>query len=241
MRVVISQPMLFPWPGFLEQIRLADVFVRYDDVQFSKGSFTNRVQFKTAKGSQWLTVPLAGLSLGQRIDEVRVDRRSDWKGRHHMMLAQAYAEAPYCADMLALLDRVYAEDCDTIADISWLSLRLLCEYFQIGCNTRFVGIRELGIDGAGSQRVLDVVKALGGSHYVTGLGARNYLDHESFERAGIQVDYMDYQKRPYPQLHGAFTPYVSGLDLAANLGAEGADLLQPNAIPWREFLKNERT
>lgn len=239
MRVVISQPMFFPWPGFLEQIRLADVFVRYDDVQFSKGSFTNRVQFKTAKGSQWLTVPLTGLSLGQRIDEVRVDQRSDWKARHRLMLAQAYAEAPYCADMLMLLERVYAADCDTIAGISWLSLRLLCEYFQIESNVRFVDVRELGVRGSGSQRVLEIVKALGGSHYVTGLGARNYLNHEEFERAGVQVEYMDYQKRTYPQLHGTFTPYVSGLDLVANLGEKGRNLLQPNAIPWREFLKNE--
>ena len=46
--VVISQPMLFPWVGMFEQIRLADVYVHYTDVQFSKGSFVNRVQIKTA-------------------------------------------------------------------------------------------------------------------------------------------------------------------------------------------------
>ena len=43
MKVVITQPMLFPWVGLLEQIMLADVLVNYADVQFSKGSFTNRV------------------------------------------------------------------------------------------------------------------------------------------------------------------------------------------------------
>ena len=50
MKVVISQPMLFPWVGMLEQIMLADVFVHYADVQFSKGSFTNRVQIKDSTG-----------------------------------------------------------------------------------------------------------------------------------------------------------------------------------------------
>ncbi len=59
--VVISQPMLFPWAGMFEQIRLADVYVHYPDVQFSKGSFTNRVQVKTAGGSRWLTLPLRDL------------------------------------------------------------------------------------------------------------------------------------------------------------------------------------
>ena len=45
-RVVITQPMLFPWPGFFEQLCLADVYIYLDDVQFSKGSFTNRVQIE---------------------------------------------------------------------------------------------------------------------------------------------------------------------------------------------------
>ena len=54
-RVVISQSMLFPWVGLLEQMRLADVFVHYDDVQFSKGSFVNRVQVKTPDGVRWMT------------------------------------------------------------------------------------------------------------------------------------------------------------------------------------------
>lgn len=43
--------MFFPWVGFLEQLKLVDVYVFYDDVQFSKGSFTNRVQVKATDAS----------------------------------------------------------------------------------------------------------------------------------------------------------------------------------------------
>ena len=57
MNLVISQSMYFPWVGMLEQIRLADVFMHYDDVQLARG-FYNRVQVKTAQGARWLTVPL---------------------------------------------------------------------------------------------------------------------------------------------------------------------------------------
>ena len=48
MKVVISQSMFFPWVDFLEQLKLADLNVFYDDVQFSKGSFTNRVRIKAS-------------------------------------------------------------------------------------------------------------------------------------------------------------------------------------------------
>ena len=57
-RVVISQPMYFPWFGFMAQMSLADVFIWLDDAQFSKGSFTNRVQVKTDNGLTWMSVPL---------------------------------------------------------------------------------------------------------------------------------------------------------------------------------------
>ncbi|HSX69318.1 MAG TPA: WbqC family protein [Pseudomonas sp.] len=237
MRVVISQAMFFPWPGFLEQVRLADVFVHYNDVQFSKGSFTNRVQVKTAAGVRWLTVPLSGRTLEQSIAQVSIDDRENWRERHLALMRQAYAAAPYRDDMLALLENVYAAPAASIADLSGLSLQALCNYFQIGRQTRFMSVDELGIAGSGSQRVLDVVKALGGDTYVTGLGGRNYLDHQAFERAGIEVAYMNYSKTPYPQLHGDFTPFVSSLDMVANCGREGAKLIQPSTISWREILQ----
>src|SRR5690242_11364734 len=80
--VVISQPMFFPWVGMLEQLRLADTYVHYDDVQFEKGSFSNRVQIKTQAGVKWLTVPLRDKKLGQRILDVQVDDASGFRRKH---------------------------------------------------------------------------------------------------------------------------------------------------------------
>ena len=53
---------------------------------------------------------------------------------------------------------------------------------------------KLGVPGTSWQRVLAIVKAVGGTRYVTAHGATNYLDHEAFERAGIAVEYIDYSK-----------------------------------------------
>ncbi len=240
MKVVISQPMFFPWVGLFEQIRLADTYVHYGDVQFSKGSFTNRVQIKTAQGIKWLTVPLQDVSLGQSIDEVKINVRIDWRVRHMDMLKQAYAEAPYRKDMLTLVGSVYQYQGDSIGMLSRLSMEACCNYFKLDAGRRYIDVRQLGIGGSSSQRVLDIVKALGGANYITGLGARNYLDHQLFEDAGIRVEYMDYQKSSYPQLHGEFTPYVSILDLIANVGKDGVNLIHSGTINWKDFV-NERS
>ncbi|CAG1021301.1 hypothetical protein MTYM_00906 [Methylococcales bacterium] len=234
-RVVISQSMYFPWVGLFEQIRLADVFVHYDDVQFTRGSFSNRVQVKTSQGLKWATVPLQDHQFGQNINEVLISDRNDWRSQHRELLRQAYFKAPFRDDMLALLDRVFAQPATTLADISRASIIELANYFNLVDGKAFIDSTELKIGGSGSQRVHDIVLALDGNVYVTGHGGRNYLEHHLFEQSSIAVKYMQYRCIPYTQLHGEFTPYVTGLDLIANCGVEGAYVIQSEAKYWQDF------
>ena len=235
--VVISQPMYFPWVGMHEQLRLADDYVDYADVAFSKGSFINRVQIKTAVGSQWLTLPLYGLRLGQLIAEVKLDERQQWRSKHRKTLAQVYARAPFLDDLLALVDEVFASTPDNLAEVSLASTLAVHRYFDFDHPLRIHSSIAMDISGSKSQRVLDIVRALNGNRYVTGHGALNYLDHELFERADIAVEYMQYEKREYPQEHPPFTPYVSTLDLIANMGRAGRACIISGAVGWREMRK----
>ena len=240
MRVVISQSMYFPWVGMLEQLSLADCFVNYNDVQFSKGSFTNRVQVKTATGMRWMTVPLRGHKFGQKIDEVRVNTSIDWRDQHRELLNQSYLDAAHKEEMLNLVDDVLSISSSDLSGIVRKSMIVLADYFTLLNETKIYDAADMGISGYGSQRVLDIVKSLSGRVYITGHGARNYLDHELFERNGIEVRYMDYGCHHYQQLHGDFKAYVTGLDLLANCGRDGKKFIQPKTTNWRKFI-NERT
>jgi hypothetical protein len=233
--VVISQSMYFPWMGLLEQVRLADSFVHYDDVQFDRG-FYNRVQVKTEQGPRWITVPLSNHRRGQKIDEIAVDDSVNWRKQHRDVLLQAYRKSPFLRDMLAVVDSVFERPIRTLADVSRASLLALIEYFDLYSHRTFLDSRALGVKGSGSQRLLDIVLAVGGATYITGHGAKSYLDHALFARAGISVRYMSYQCTPYPQLHGLFTPYVTSLDLIANCGKQGVSVIASPAVDWRQFL-----
>lgn len=236
MRIVISQSMLFPWIGLLEQVRLADVFVHYDDVQFSKGSFVNRVQIKAPEGMRWMTVPLRDKRLGQVIDAIRLAPAADWQPAHLDLLERSFAGAPHAHDALKLVADVYQREHPHLASLARASLLALADYFGIAIGTRFVNVRDLDIPGSGTERVLAIVKHLGGTTYITGHGASRYLDHEAFERAGVAVEYMNYRNSPYPQAHGAFTPYLSSLDLVAQCGGAGERNIDSGTIAWKEFL-----
>ncbi|MBN1909680.1 MAG: WbqC family protein [Pirellulales bacterium] len=233
-RIVILQPQFFPWVGVFEQIQLADVFVHFDDVPIAQGrSFVSRVQVKTAQGVQWLSVPIVRRQ-GQLLRDVLLDESQDWRRRHRRTLETAHAKSPYREEMLELVDTVYTLDTDRLCELNIAALEHTADY--LGLQTRFVRSSEYPSDTTSSRRLLDLVQRLGGNTYVTGHGARDYLDHALFERAGVAVEYMDYRMTPYTQQHGPFTPYVSILDLVANKGRAGAEVIHPRTIPWREML-----
>lgn len=230
--------MLFPWVGLLEQIRLADIFVHYDDVQFSKGSFVNRVQLKLPEGIRWMTVPIQEFHFGQRINQLHPHNGKDWRRQHLDLLSRSFVSLPFRNDALALAEFVYGRDYSDLGDLSRASIIALADYFGLMSGRCFVCVSELGINGSGTDRVLEVVKRLGGKSYITGHGAARYLNHEKFEEAGIVVEYMNYLFTPYPQINGSFTPYVTALDLVANLGRAGIEVIASNTKPWREFLND---
>jgi hypothetical protein len=221
----------------LEQIKLADIFVHYDDVQFSKGSFTNRVQIKHADGeTSWMTIPLSNFRLGQQINEVTIQNPSVWTSKHLNLLRNSFVNAPYAKDALNLAEQVLSLPFTTIAEISRASMLALAHYYDLSHSTSFIDSATLNIYGSSTQRVVDIVKTLGGTRYISGRGGLHYLNHNLFEVNGIGVAYMEYKCKPYPQGHGAFTPYVSGLDLVAHTGQAGIDYIVSEAVNWRDLL-----
>lgn len=234
--VVISQPMLFPWPGFFEQLMLADVYVYLDDAQFSKGSFTNRIQLKYGEDIRWMTVPLAGKGSFTKIADLRA-ADDDWKASHRALLKQSLQGAPFIADALEILDLVYRQQ--SLCELLIASIEEPARYLGIGSKRQTAISSEMAVEGRSWQRVLDMVRHFDGTRYITGHGALNYLDHDAFEASGVTVEYMAYSRTPWTQNSETFTAYVSILDLIAHVGPDAAQYLVPATVPWQTLLKHE--
>jgi len=230
--VAISQPMYFPWPGFMEMMKISDVFVWLDDAQFSKGSFTNRVQLMTASGRKWMTVPLEGKGAFREIRALR-PANDHWREAHRGLLSRALSEAPCQNDALAVYDAVMEQS--GLWQVLIASAEEQARVLDAMPETRLLA-SQMDVPGASWQRVIDIVLQVGGTHYVSGAGGARYLDHSAFERAGIHVSYMEYNPAPWPQAHGEFTPFVTSLDLIASCGKTAARHLRPNTVSWRKQL-----
>ena len=215
MNCVILQPSYIPWRGYFDQIRRADVFVFYDDVQYDKNGWRNRNRIKTHQGLQWLTIPVhtkGVTSEGLAIKDVTIDWRSQWSRKHWLSLQQAYAKAPYFGDYAPLLQEFYQRTDSHLADLT-IDLTIALAR-RLGINhTRFMRSSSLAVEGAKTDRLIAILTQLGADSYLSGPAARAYLEEEKFSQAGIKLVYMAYDYPEYPQLYPPYEPQVSIIDL----------------------------
>lgn len=222
--IVVLQPGYLPWLGFFDQMRRADVFVYLDDAQYDKHGWRNRNRIKSQSGPQWLSVPVRHRGLGfPRILDVEIDNQTTWARKHVSSIRQAYARAPHLADYLPALEEILGRRWERLVDLDLaLSTRMAG---WLGLSTRVERSSSLGLATERSERLLEICSRFGAGRYLSGNAAQDYLDVPLFERHGIAVEWQDFAHPVYPQLHGAFVPYLSALDLLLNCGPRSGDVL----------------
>ena len=216
-RAAILQSNYIPWKGYFDLINMVDVFILYDDVQFTKNDWRNRNKIKTANGVTWLTIPVLHESLSQSIEETRVSQQL-WRKKHWNSLCQSYARAPHFQDYRAKLEDAYLDDSETnLSRINHRFITLINSF--LGITTPILWSSEFSLGEGQTARLVDLCKQVGADEYISGPAAKNYLDLKLMDDAGIQVQWMDYSGYPeYPQLHPPFEHAVSVLDLIFNTG-----------------------
>lgn len=222
--VAILQPSYLPWLGYFAQMHRSDVFVVYDDVQFDKESWRNRNRIKTSQGVQWLTVPV--LTKGQDWPsnrDIKINNTTGWSRKHLAALRQNYGKAPCFHDYFALFEQLYSRPWTFLFDLNMEVLYTLLGALRF--ERQIVFSSQLQASGGQTERLINICTALGATHFFEGAAGKNYIDEAAFARAGIALEYQDYQHPEYPQLYGPFVPYLSTVDLLFNCGLKSLEIL----------------
>jgi hypothetical protein len=216
MIVAIHQPNYLPWCGYFAKIAAADVFVVLDDVPLSNGrSFVSRTEIASPHGKQWLTVPVARTRDAPIAEARFADQR--WPARHVRTLQAMYGHASYAPTLLTGLQALYASPGERLAEFNLALLRHLLHILGIG--TPVVRASQLQVGGTGSQHLLGLVQAVGGTAYLSGPSGQRYLDPGPFADARVAIRYGQYEPQPYPRGRLAFVPALSILDALFHIGS----------------------
>ena len=218
MKTVVLQSNYIPWKGYFDLINDADVFIYYDEVQYTKNDWRNRNRIYTKNGLQWLTIPISADAVKLKISEVEI-KDQNWQDLHYKTISLGYAKAPFFHQLKPLLEEVYIQK-------QWKNLstvnRFLIEKVSalLGIETTFKNSKDFILEGDRVERLINLLRQSGATTYISGPAAKEYLKgYESlFVENNIQLQYKDYSGYPlYPQMKESFENYVSIVDMLANI------------------------
>lgn len=217
--VVVLQSNYIPWKGYFDLIHDADVFIFYDDLQFTKNDWRNRNKIKTAHGLKWLSIPV-GTSANRLICEVALEDPT-WQRSHWDSLRQQYGKSPFFKLYRPFFEDVYLGR--PWANLSELNQHLIrsISHDILNMSTQFQDSRDFQLSGQKLERLLNLVEQSKATRYISGPAAKGYIEPERFEKLGIELVWKDYSNYPvYPQPHPPFEHGVSILDLLFSVGPD---------------------
>lgn len=218
-KIAILQSNYIPWKGYFDIIQKSDVFVIYDEVQYTKNDWRNRNLIKTPNGLEWLTIPVNQKNLDQKINETYVSQHN-WNKKHWNTLVGNYSKAPFFKRYSEeFKDLFLGIETDNLSEINLLFIKKINSLFEI--NTEIIDSQSLQLIGDKNERLIEAIKKLNGTHYISGPAAKSYLNTVAFEKEEIHVEWMDYSSYPeYPQMFSPFKHNVTILDLLFNVGPD---------------------
>lgn len=218
MKCAIMQPTFLPWSGYFNLMASVDIFIFLDDAQFQKSSWHNRNRIPVNGEPHWLTVPVMHKCLSQSILETLVSPQNTWREKMVRQLSQVYAKHPFSRE-LGLLSQIILDPVYTsLAELNMALIRLISNKLNISCH--ILRSSELNIDGVRTQRLLDMLKAVKATQYISPQGAKGYLTEDGFsEQSDISLLYQTFEPVSYPQVKIThFVEKLSILDVVMNLG-----------------------
>lgn len=225
MIISMHQPQYLPWLGYFHKIDSCDLFILLDNVQYEKGGFQNRNKICTPQGEKWLTVPVITRgSLGQRIRDVKIDNLRHWQKSHWGMLYDNYKAAPYFHELSDFLSGAYSRHWDNLLDLNIAIIEHLLGYLGIKKNILLES--QLDISAVRTERIIEICKKLNADTYLSGAGAKDYLEEVKFADNNIKLLFQQFVHPRYRQLSENFLPNLSMVDLIFNHGKESINILR---------------
>ena len=215
---IITQSNYIPWKGYFDSIKNVDVFVIYDDMQYTKRDWRNRNLIKSENGLKWLTIPVEVKGkFFQKINETKIAEKN-WNISHWDTIKQSYKSAKYFKETSEWLEPLY-KNCDFnyLTEVNLHFIMGINDYLNIKTEIKYSS--EFKLAEEKTERLVNICKDLEIKEYYSGPAAKSYMDIALFNKNQINVNYWDYSGYPlYSQLHSEFEHGVSIIDLLMNEG-----------------------
>lgn len=195
-KIAISQSNYIPWIGYFDLINYVDVFVFFDEVQFTRRDWRNRNRVMCDDKIKWLSIPLKNKgNYFKSIYEMEI-KNQDWKEDHLNKIRSYYQNSKDFKKNFQIIEEIYYKiQSEKLSEINQTIIKEVCK--KLGIETKFYNSNEfcnLNNETDPSFRLLNICKENKVDLYVSGPVAKNYLNERLFEKSNIKVEWFKYNE-----------------------------------------------
>jgi hypothetical protein len=200
----IHQPNFFPWLGYFDKIKKADVFIFLDEVAYPKsgsgsGSWCNRVKMLSGGTPDWFGIPIQRASGEQLIKDVLFSNKTHALKKLKKSLEHNYKKYQHFDAAMAWLEPLLFNSEMNLASYNMHVIKTMAE--KLGLTTRFVKQSELTHHKHSTALLVELVEQVGADAYLCGQGSTGYQEDVLFEQAGIELIYQHDEPMQFTWVH----------------------------------------
>lgn len=189
MKISAHQANFLPYPGFFYKMKNSDIFVLADNLQFTKKEWQNRNRIILDKRIEYLTVPVKkGFPL--KLNGVEIANQK-WYIQLLRRIKNNYRES----QLLDELEQIFRMNNKLLINLNISLIKWVKEKLRI--KTKMILMSRLNLINIKdpNERIVKMVKELGGGVYLAGEGGKNYMDLDFFKKSNIKVEWSNWKAK----------------------------------------------
>ena len=194
--IVIHQPNFLPRMKVFIKIAISDIWVIYDNVQYVRREWQNRVFHRDSEQRPVLfTAPIEKADYFEKINNIKLKDTRSLNEHLYKHFQCNYSKAPYNKWVLDYLELLIKETYN-IFDLASYNVSCMNIAFDLlGFKPEEKYSSKMGIDSTDRNgKLIELCIKSNCTNYVCGSGGKTYIDEDVFKQAGINIIYYDYSK-----------------------------------------------
>lgn len=210
--IAIMQPYFFPYIGYFQLIKAVDLFVMYEDIQYTKKGWINRNRFLLNGKEKVFTLPLKKASsfLSVMNREISADFKKD---RFLNQLREAYRQAPYFEKVFPCIEKIVLQNESNLFAYIRNSILNICKYLMIDTEIITSSAVQMNSLLRGKHKVMTICKSVDTDIYINPIGGQEMYSKQEFSVQGIELKFLKTKTIEYKQFSNEFVPWLSIIDV----------------------------
>lgn len=192
MNVAIMQPYFLPYLGYFQLIALSDIFIIYDDVEYTKKGWINRNRIFLNDKVSTITLPLQKDSDFCKIKERKL--ASNWgklKNKVINQIVNQYRHSPHFHDVFPSIEKILMHSTERLDLFLINSIKELCTLLGLKAQIQISSEIADTTSIKAQEKIFTLCKKVEAQSYLNPIGGRELYNKNEFKQRGLQLSFVE--------------------------------------------------